>query len=1533
MITRNTINSRRSRPIPMHIGTVMAFTLALSCAVYGQTTHYVDDDNCPAPGTGSLVDPYCSIQVAIDASVGGDTIEVAPGTYFEDINFLGKAITLRSRDGAATTIIDATFVPAAGETVSVVRCVNGETATTVLDGFTITGGTGTTFSMFEINGGGMFNDGSSPTVTNCIFSGNKTGNGSGMYNGNTSNPTVINCTFNDNIASFGGGIYNSFSSPTITDCSFSRNMVNGGGGIFNVDSSPNVSDCEFIGNEASSGGGILNDYRSNPIVTNCIFNTNTVTGAGGGMYSIAANPTIIDSMFIENNADSSGGGMYNESETATVTNCTFIGNTAGSGGGMDNRNGTPVITDCIFSGNISDSNGGGMFNIYSSPRLDNCEFNGNTAGSDGGGIYGSYGNLSLTDCSFSQNTSYRSGGGMASFSLESTLMDCTFNGNTANGHGGGIADSSGNLTLTNCTLIGNSAMSGDGGGISHSGFPSSLSVSHCTINGNSARNGGGLYADQSSLTLVNSSFSGNISSNDGGGIYNVFVDSTSMTNCTISGNMAKFSGGGMRLGNSSSSTLSNCILWGNLPDDLDKTNSLINPRTIAFSNIGGSRGSGRDWIGEMGKDGRGNIDIDPLFFNPLGVDGIIGTADDDLRILHCSPSIDAADHDTYLNAGGGPTDLDDGMRVIDNTIVPNTGAGSISFLDMGAYEIKDDEFGFTQTTRLVDDDNCPNSGDGSLGDPYCAIQDAIEASLTCDIIEVAPGTYYESINLLGKLITLRSSDGPMVTTIDASNVPDSGSGVPVVRCVNGETAATVLDGFTITGGTGDTSRPSESEGGGMYISGSSPTVTNCVIIRNTADVGGGMYIIESGPTLVNCSLIGNSADFGGGIFNFSSPDSTFTNCIFSGNTALTRGGGLYNSAYSHATVTNCTFSGNTASNGGGIASFIHSEPTYTNCILWGNSPNEILNWDHESIPTFTYSIVQGGLIPRIDGGNNLDTDPLFVDPLGLDGIAGTDDDDLRLSEGSPAIDTGDDAAFPLGVTTDVSGSPRHVCELDMGAYEYQSHYLPVNNITQDKFFCTIQQCVDAAVDGDECVVPPSTYYEAIDFLGKAITVRSRDGADTTIIDASTISTPGRPVPVVRCVNRETAATVLDGFTITGGTGELIIPRGSRSSGGGIYNESSSPTVINCTIEGNMADLYGGGMYNISSNPSVIKCIFSGNMAGIQGGGMYNEDSNPMLSNCKYIDNKANFGGGLFNYNFSSPTLTNCLFSGNTANTRGGGLYNFTSSNPMIKKCAFIGNKAIVDSGGGMYNRSSSSPTLTNCIFSGNIADVDGGGMYNSDLSSPTLTNCTFNGNIASSGNGGGMVNYDQSFPTFTNSILWGDLPDEIFNDIGNPTFSYCDIQGSGGSAAWDTLLGTDGGGNIDADPLFINPLGADGMAGTIDDDLRLMLGSPCIDAGDYGAYLATGGGLTDLDGKDRVIDNIDIVDTGVGVLTYLDMGAYEEGSCHDDGIFSLDDLVSLETCITGPGVGLNLGCACVDLDVNEHVDLRDYATFQLAFNP
>ncbi|MHC4335560.1 MAG: hypothetical protein ACYSUV_17685, partial [Planctomycetota bacterium] len=147
------MNGRRN--LDMVLG-VCVFLAALAGPA-GAVTYYVDPN-------GSA--DFTTIQAAIDDANDEDEIEVAPGTYPEAINFNGKAVRLYSREGRDVTIIDANGI---GGAYHAVQCVSGEDANTILEGFTITGGDANSVPPNGY-GGGMFNNNSSPTVTNCIFS-------------------------------------------------------------------------------------------------------------------------------------------------------------------------------------------------------------------------------------------------------------------------------------------------------------------------------------------------------------------------------------------------------------------------------------------------------------------------------------------------------------------------------------------------------------------------------------------------------------------------------------------------------------------------------------------------------------------------------------------------------------------------------------------------------------------------------------------------------------------------------------------------------------------------------------------------------------------------------------------------------------------------------------------------------------------------------------------------------------------------------------------------------------------------------------------------------------------------------------------------------------------------------------------------------------------------------------------------------------------------------------------------------------------
>jgi len=242
----------------------------------------------------------------------------------------------------------------------------------------------------------------------------------------------------------------------------------------------------------------------------------------------------------------------------------------------------------------------------------------------------------------------------------------------------------------------------------------------------------------------------------------------------------------------------------------------------------------------------------------------------------------------------------------------------------------------------------------------------------------------------------------------------------------------------------------------------------------------------------------------------------------------------------------------------------------------------------------------------------------------------------------------------------------------------------------------------------------------------------------------------------------------------------------NSAGAGLFCVEGGPSVMACTLTGNTAAWSGAGAFHRCGEPAFTSCRFIGNVAGGNGGGLYSEYGNAVLVGCFFLGNAAGCGGGACGWS-GTGLLANCLFSGNKALLRGG---------------------ALLDAG---------CLTLINCTVSGNTAG-EGAGLLVADDTS--VANCVFWGNTDHDGT-------DESA--------------QLDGPSGTLAIEYTCVQG------WTGQLG--GVGNIGQDPLFGDPDGPDNVVGTVDDDLHLESGSPCVNAGsDY----AVGPARTDLEGNPRV---------------------------------------------------------------------------------
>jgi hypothetical protein len=239
---------------------------------------------------------FNNIQAAIDDANDNDIVIVADGIYTgqgnRDIEFKGKAITVRSENGPENCIIDCNGTES--DRHRGFKFFSGEDGNSAIIGFTITNGyapiqmMGGLPEIFASIGGAILCGWSSPTISNCTIRGNQAigddpryDAGGGIHSWNAS-PTITNCTFTGNSGRNGGGIacYGWFqpSSPTLANCTFVKNSAYHGGGMYNVYSAPTLANCTFTDNVAQGAGGAIANYeRNNVTLTNCTFGGNIAT--------------------------------------------------------------------------------------------------------------------------------------------------------------------------------------------------------------------------------------------------------------------------------------------------------------------------------------------------------------------------------------------------------------------------------------------------------------------------------------------------------------------------------------------------------------------------------------------------------------------------------------------------------------------------------------------------------------------------------------------------------------------------------------------------------------------------------------------------------------------------------------------------------------------------------------------------------------------------------------------------------------------------------------------------------------------------------------------------------------------------------------------------------------------------------------------------------------------------------------------------------------------------------------------------------
>jgi parallel beta-helix repeat protein len=346
---------------------------------------------------------------------------------------------------------------------------------------------------------------------------------------------------------------------------------------------------------------------------------------------------------------------------------------------------------------------------------------------------------------------------------------------------------------------------------------------------------------------------------------------------------------------------------------------------------------------------------------------------------------------------------------------------------------------------------------------------------------------------------------------------------------------------------------------------------------------------------------------------------------------------------------------------------------------------------------------------------------------------------------------------------------------------------------------TIQAAIDAAMDGDRITVSPGTYFENIDFRGKAIRVKARSGARTTIIDG------GSAGSAVTFASGEGPASVLSGFMIRNGLADF--------DGGGIHIKNASPTIKYNTIIENRACTGAGISVNFGSpiirGNLLTRNIQEGCIGGPGGSGVSIRGAAraQLLDNVITVNTMSSAsGGGIALLAAGTPVIRGNIIQGNS-----------------------VGDLGPTAGGGGISMVNQSDAVIVQNLIKANSAEY-GGGIYwlvPSGAPGPFLVNNTIADNYSPQGSAIYADGFDKDSRLMNNIIVGYGGVDALFcgnfNDTNPPLIGTNDIFVPGGTAYAGICTDRTGmDGNISADPLFVS---------AIDNDYHLRSGSPAVDAG------------------------------------------------------------------------------------------------------
>ena len=1240
----------------------------------------VAGDGVIGDGTTGSQTLRAAIQEA-NALAGSNIIDLAAGTYVlsiagfdEDLSATGDLdirdnLTIRGQ-GVGVTVIDA------GALDRIFQVFSGVTLN--LENLTITNGALTG----SADGAGIRNSGTT-TMSNVEVTGNVSEDSAGGIN-NTGVMIIVDSTISNNSAGgSGGGIRNTGSLQISRSTLYGNTTERDGGALFNAGTGDvEISNSTFSGNQADRSGGAIR----NTAILSAVNNTMTQNDAGtfGGAISNSGITTLQNDLILDNTAASDadlqgnysslGGNLIGVVGTATGLGGTDILGVVDPTVVLDSNladNGGPTLTHALLLGSIAIDAGistnidaleqrgsqrvlGSAVDIgavefgtfFVNSDLDTVDVNlgdGIAADADGNitlraaimeanalagdslivldsGTYALTltgagenntftGDLDVTDTSGTL-TILGAGSGQTIIDAaglddrvfdvlsgaDLTLQGLTVTGGNAVGTSGGGIRNTGTLSLVNSTVTGNTAEL-NGGGILNGelGLQGTLNLSNSQISGNSAVDGGGIYNnDQSQVTIVDSAVTGNTASGDGAGLYNDLQATIGIARSDISGNMATLDGGGIY-----NNDLSNLTI-----NDSKVNNNTANQGGGIFNEEAASLTVSRTTVsGNTSTLGGGGI------YNDGGVATLT-----DISILTNTAHLDGGG---LYNATGGQVTITNGY--FDDNSADRDG-GSIA------------NFGISLSVSgtTVRDSDAQQFGGGLYNDQEEGTVSIFNSSFINNLAVSGGGIYNQELGVIN---------------LDLSDVLQNNA---------------------------------SSDGGGIYnTSNATINVERTTVDGNRALNGAGIYNDDIAQLNLFDSTVSNNiaSGDGGGLYNNSFELASVVNATISGNEAANNGGGIFNSADGSIEVTNATVFNNSSIAGGGIFNAVDGFVTVANTIVAGNSttsPGPDVTGDFDSRGNNLIGV--GGISTGFTDGVNGDIVGTFATPVSP-GLGALQDNGgatftHELLGGSLARDAGNNFYAPTddqrGFARLFDGDGNGSLIVDIGAFE--SGYIVTG----------FGDSVDAA-PGDGVSVDvngQSTLRAAI------IESNTRAGADTILLGTGvyTLSLFGQGEDNAYLGDLD----ITDDLTIIGA--------------------GSGRTVIDADYLDRIFEIFAG--VNVSIRGVTL---VNGDVTRVEDGGAILNFGNLTLEDVEIKDSLANRGGALFNNGI--VTMTGSYFHNNTAIADGGAIFNNDSGTISITLSEISQNDA--ENGGGIFNSTGGTLEVIDTTIDSNTATVAGGGVFNS----------------------------------------------------------------------------------------------------------------------------------------------------------------------------------------------------------------------------